>query len=221
MQPPQLWEPFQSQPVQCSPQRESISVIAFLFSIVHAVFLALQPILQLLLVKQIIQLIATYYQEAFDNSRMSFTEKGITRTGRSRTQMRIMSANRMIQAREPPEVEIWFVEFFLSAVYTEHSLSRRPYTMITSEDISSRFWNLTQKPAEELNREQVFIDDIIAKAHVEREIFSHLKGMKTVFEGGAGYGRFSIPLAKRGLEVTHFDISLPMIETAKQLAAEA
>lgn len=40
--------------------------------------------------------------------------------------------------------------------------------MITSADISSRFWNLKQKPAEELNREQVFIDDIIAKAHVER-----------------------------------------------------
>lgn len=93
--------------------------------------------------------------------------------------------------------------------------------MITSADISSRFWNLKQKPAEELNREQVFIDDIIAKAHVEREIFSHLEGIKTVFDGGAGYGRFSIPLAKHGLEVTHFDISLPMIEAAKQLAAEA
>ncbi len=93
--------------------------------------------------------------------------------------------------------------------------------MFTSTDISNRFWNLPQKASEEINREQVFIDDIIAKAHIEREIFSHLQGVKTVFDGGAGYGRFSIPLAKRGIEVTHFDISMPMIEAAKQLAAEA
>jgi SAM-dependent methyltransferase len=89
----------------------------------------------------------------------------------------------------------------------------------TSRDISSRFWNLPQKAEEEANREQTFIDDIISKAHIEREILGHLGGIQTVFDGGAGCGRFSIPLAKRGLRVTHFDISLPMIEKAKQLAS--
>lgn len=92
--------------------------------------------------------------------------------------------------------------------------------MILSSDISGRFWNLAQKPREEIVRETLFIDDIIQKAHIERTIFSHLDGVKTVFDGGAGYGRFSIPLAKRGLHVTHFDISQRMIEAAKRLAAE-
>lgn len=90
--------------------------------------------------------------------------------------------------------------------------------MITSTIISSRFWNLPQKPDEEAAREQTFIDDIIQKAHIEREILSNLDGVKTVFDGGAGYGRFSILLAKHGLQVTHFDISKAMIEKAKVLA---
>ncbi len=54
-------------------------------------------------------------------------------------------------------------------------------------------------------------DDIIQKSHIEKELLSHLDGIKTVFDGGAGCGRFSILLAKHGLEVTHFDISQPMI----------
>lgn len=92
--------------------------------------------------------------------------------------------------------------------------------MATSKDISSRFWNLPQKADEELSRESTFIDDIISKAHIEREILSHLDGIETVFDGGAGYGRFSLLLAERGLKVTHFDISLPMIEKAKELAVQ-
>ena len=39
-----------------------------------------------------------------------------------------------------------------------------------------------------------------------------------MFDGGAGCGRFSILLARHGCEVTHFDISQPMIEKAKELA---
>lgn len=93
--------------------------------------------------------------------------------------------------------------------------------MSKSSDIASRFWNLPQKAEEERERESTFIDDIISKAHVEREIFSHLDGVETAFDGGAGYGRFSIPLAKRGIYVTHFDISEAMIEKARALAAEA
>lgn len=90
--------------------------------------------------------------------------------------------------------------------------------MTTSTDISNRFWNLPQKADEETARESTYIDDIIQKAHIEKEILSKLHGIKTVFDGGAGYGRFSILLAKRGLQVTHFDISEVMIEKAKEIA---
>ena len=93
--------------------------------------------------------------------------------------------------------------------------------MITATDISGRFWNLPQKADEETARETTFIDDIIQKTHIEREILSNLDGIRTVFDGGAGYGRFSILLAKLGLRVTHFDISEVMISKAKELAAEA
>jgi ubiquinone/menaquinone biosynthesis C-methylase UbiE len=91
-------------------------------------------------------------------------------------------------------------------------------SMEKSMEIASRFWNLPQKPFEELNREKNFIDDIIQKTHIEKEIISNLNGVKTVFDGGAGYGRFSILLAKHGLQVTHFDISLPMIDKAREIA---
>ncbi len=65
------------------------------------------------------------------------------------------------------------------------------------------------------------MDDIIQKNHIEKELLSNLEGIKTVFDGGAGCGRFSILLAKQGCEVTHFDISQPMIDKAKELAEKA
>ena len=70
----------------------------------------------------------------------------------------------------------------------------------------------------ESHRDETFIDDIIQKSHIEKELLSHLDGIKTVFDGGAGCGRFSILLAKKGCAVTHFDISQPMIDKAKELA---
>ncbi|MDR0904945.1 MAG: methyltransferase domain-containing protein [Oscillospiraceae bacterium] len=88
----------------------------------------------------------------------------------------------------------------------------------TSTEISDRFWNLPQKAGEETQRELTFIDDIIAKAHIERLLLENLDGIHTAFDGGAGYGRFSIPLAKRGVKVTHFDISEGMIAKAKEIA---
>ena len=93
-------------------------------------------------------------------------------------------------------------------------------TMETSTEISSKFWNLPQKAVEEVNRETLFIDDIISKNHIEKELLNNINNIRTVFDGGAGYGRFSILLAQRGLKVTHFDISLPMIEKAKEIARE-
>ena len=87
-----------------------------------------------------------------------------------------------------------------------------------SRKISERLWNMPDKGELESHREETFIDDIIQKSHIEKELLSHLKGIKTVFDGGAGCGRFSILLARHGCEVTHFDISQPMIEKAKELA---
>ena len=90
-----------------------------------------------------------------------------------------------------------------------------------SRKISERMWNLPDKGEVESRREQLFIDDIVQKAHIERAILEHLEGVRTVFDGGAGCGRFSIPLAKLGYKVTHFDISQPMLDKAQKLAKEA
>ena len=89
-----------------------------------------------------------------------------------------------------------------------------------SRKISERQWNLPDKGELESRREETFIDDIIQKNHIERKLLENLDGIRTVFDGGAGCGRFSILLAKRGCRVTHFDISQPMIDKAKELAGK-
>ncbi len=66
-----------------------------------------------------------------------------------------------------------------------------------SKLISERHWNLSDKGERENNREEMFIDDIIQKEHIEREILWNLDGIKKVFDGEAGAGRFSIMLAKK------------------------
>jgi 2-polyprenyl-3-methyl-5-hydroxy-6-metoxy-1,4-benzoquinol methylase len=90
-----------------------------------------------------------------------------------------------------------------------------------SEDICERFWNLPSKPGEEARRERLFLDDVIQKAHLEREIAYRLGGVRTLLDAGAGTGRFSIRLARQGFQVTHLDISQGMIDTARQLAQDA
>ena len=87
-----------------------------------------------------------------------------------------------------------------------------------SQKISDRLWNLPDKGERESRREETFIDDIVQKSHIEKELLLGLEGIKTVFDGGAGCGRFSILLAKHGCAVTHFDISQPMIDKARELA---
>lgn len=89
-----------------------------------------------------------------------------------------------------------------------------------SQKISERQWNLPDKGELESRREATYIDDIIQKDHIQRKLLEHLDGIHTVFDGGAGSGRFSILLAKRGCRVTHFDISQPMIDKARELAAQ-
>lgn len=87
-----------------------------------------------------------------------------------------------------------------------------------SRKISERMWNLPDKGELESRREETFIDDIVQKSHIEKELLSNLDSIETVFDGGAGSGRFSIFLAKRGCRVTHFDISQPMLDKARELA---
>lgn len=87
-----------------------------------------------------------------------------------------------------------------------------------SRKISERMWNLPDKGERESRREETFIDDIVQKSHIEKELLTHLDGIETVFDGGAGCGRFSVLLAKQGCQVTHFDISQPMIDKAKEIA---
>ena len=89
-----------------------------------------------------------------------------------------------------------------------------------SQKISERQWNLPDKGKLESRREATYIDDIIQKDHIQRKLLEHLDGIHTVFDGGAGSGRFSILLAKQGCHVMHFDISQPMIEKARELAAQ-
>ena len=87
-----------------------------------------------------------------------------------------------------------------------------------SRKISERQWNLPEKGELESRREETYIDDIIQKDHIQRRLLEHLDGIRTVFDGGAGSGRFSILLAKKGCRVMHFDISQPMIDKARELA---
>lgn len=78
-----------------------------------------------------------------------------------------------------------------------------------SRKISQRLWNLPEKGEQESHREETFIDDIVQKSFIERKLLENLDGVETVFDGGAGSGRFSILLARHGCKVTHFDISQP------------
>ncbi|RAU96145.1 methyltransferase type 11 [Paenibacillus sp. YN15] len=89
------------------------------------------------------------------------------------------------------------------------------------EQIAEKFWSLPQKPGEEVNRDRLFMDDQVLHAHLEREIESRLDGVKTVLDAGGGTGRFSVWLAQKGIQVTHLDISLPMLEKARERAEEA
>lgn len=91
-----------------------------------------------------------------------------------------------------------------------------------SRKISERQWNQPDKGLRESNRESTFMDDIVLKDHTERQVLAALDdSIETVFDGGAGSGRFSILLAKQGRRVTHFDISKPMLDRARELAEEA
>ena len=42
-----------------------------------------------------------------------------------------------------------------------------------SRKIAERLWNLPDKGESESRREEIFIDDIIQKSHMEKELLSH------------------------------------------------
>ena len=94
-------------------------------------------------------------------------------------------------------------------------MSSRDYEMV-----SEKFWSLPQKPDEELNRDRLFLDDQILHFHLEREITRNLDGVRTILDAGGGTGRFSLWLAKQGYRVTHLDISMPMLNKAREKAAQ-
>lgn len=70
-----------------------------------------------------------------------------------------------------------------------------------SRKISERLWNLSEKGELESHREETFIDDIIQKSHIEKTLLDNLDGIKTVFDGGAGCGRFLFFLQNRDVKL--------------------
>lgn len=58
-------------------------------------------------------------------------------------------------------------------------------------------------------------DEVVNRALRWRKIERHLNGVRTILEIGGATGTFSIPLAKRGYNVTHLDFSPAMLEVAR------
>lgn len=77
-----------------------------------------------------------------------------------------------------------------------------------------QWWN-AKAPQEEHDT----ADEAINRALRWREIERHLQGVETILDIGAGTGAFSIPLAKKGLSVTHLDFSPSMLKIASQKAS--
>lgn len=63
-------------------------------------------------------------------------------------------------------------------------------------------------------------DEYINRALRFKVLEDNLEGVETILDIGAGTGAFSIPLAKKGYKVTHFDISPEMIRLAKENAKD-
>ena len=67
-----------------------------------------------------------------------------------------------------------------------------------SQKISERLWNLPDKGELESRREETFIDDIVQKSHIEKELLASLSGIKTVSTEEPDAGAFRFFLQRRG-----------------------
>jgi ubiquinone/menaquinone biosynthesis C-methylase UbiE len=85
--------------------------------------------------------------------------------------------------------------------------------MATDFERQRKWWD-AQASTEDQDRD----DESINRALRWREIERHLEGVRTILDIGGGTGAFSIPLAKRGLKVTHVDLSPQMLERARAKA---
>jgi SAM-dependent methyltransferase len=70
-------------------------------------------------------------------------------------------------------------------------------------------------------KERDTADAAVCRALCWREIERHLDGVKTILDVGAGAGEFSIPLARRGYQVIHFESSAECNAIARQAAQGA
>ena len=96
-----------------------------------------------------------------------------------------------------------------------------PSSLVKNKD--SNNWKLAKLYTSRLDEINETLDNIEFYRNVENakgKLLDNLEGIDTVFDAGAGSGRFSILLAKHGCRVTHFDISQPMIDKAKELAEQ-
>lgn len=78
-----------------------------------------------------------------------------------------------------------------------------------------RWWD-----AKALREEEDQGDEAINRALRWRELERHLDGVRTILDVGGGTGAFSVPLAKRGYEVTHLDFSPAMLRIAREKARD-
>lgn len=76
-----------------------------------------------------------------------------------------------------------------------------------------KFWN-EMSSVEEMD----YDDEKVNRLLRWKALQGHLQGVKKILDVGAATGAFSIPLAKMGYEVTHFDFSPEMISYAKSKA---
>lgn len=79
---------------------------------------------------------------------------------------------------------------------------------------SEAFWNEIAA-VEEIDYDDEKINRILRFRALQRQ----LSGVHSILDVGAGTGAFSIPLAKLGYDVVHFDLSDEMLEKARKKAA--
>jgi SAM-dependent methyltransferase len=85
----------------------------------------------------------------------------------------------------------------------------------TDFDRERQWWD-----AKAVKEETDSADETINRALRWREIERHLEGAKTILDIGGATGVFSIPLAKRGFQVVHLDLSPEMLTIGREKARD-